>query len=176
MHVLNRVLATLLALGLFLGGLLAVVEIVLAALDRPHLVVPYDRWTSWLREQSFGDGIVRAVLIGMVVLGLLLLLAAVRRGRPGSLTLPARTEGVRVTASRRGIERTLSSAARRTDGVRDARARAGRRAVRVRAATALRSPGDLQQRVSDAVTGQLRELGLADRLRARVTVSQEASR
>ena len=40
MTVVNRVLATLLALALLLGGLLAVVEIVLAALGRPPWLVP----------------------------------------------------------------------------------------------------------------------------------------
>ena len=176
MHVVNRVVATLLALGLFLGGLLAAAEIVLAALDRPSWLVPHEQWSSWLADNTFQAGIARAVLIGMVVLGLLLLWLALRRGKPGSLQLPTRTDGVRVTASRRGIERALATAARRADAVRDARVRAGRRAVRVRASTALRQPGELQQPVTAAVTERLYELGLTGVLRPRVTVSGEASR
>lgn len=176
MHVVNRVLATLLALALFLGGLLAVVEIVLAALDRPAWLVPHPDWTSWLTGNTFPSGIVRAVLIGLAVLGLLLLVATLRRGRPGSLQLPGRTEGVRVTASRKGIERTLATAARRPDGVRSARVKAGRRAVRVRATTGLRSTEELRQPVTTAVTDRLEELGLTGVLRPRVTVSQESSR
>lgn len=35
MHVLNRIVSTLLALALFAGSLLGVAEIVLASLDRP---------------------------------------------------------------------------------------------------------------------------------------------
>lgn len=176
MHVVNRVVATLLALGLFLGGLLAAAEIVLAALDRPSWLVPHEQWSGWLADNTFQAGIARTLLIGMVVLGLLLLLLALRRGKPGSLQLPARTEGVRVTASRRGIERTLATAARRADGVRDARAKAGRRAVRVQASTALRRPEELQQPVTAAVTERLDELGLIGVLRPRVKVSGEASR
>jgi hypothetical protein len=175
-HVLNRILATLLALALFLGGLLAVVEIVLAAIDRPAWLIPHRQWSSWLREQTFTGGIVRAVLIGLAVLGLLLLVAALRRGKPGSLQLPARTEGVRVSASRRGIERSLATSARRTDGVRSARAKARRRRVRVKASTGLRSTAELQQPVTAAVTTRLEELGLTSVLRPRVTVSQESSR
>lgn len=175
MHVVNRVLATLLALALFLGGLLAIVEIVLAALDRPAWLAPHEQWSSWLAGQTFAEGVVRAVLIGLVVLGLLLLTVALRRGKPGSLRLPGRTEGVRVSASRRGIERSLATAARRADGVRSARAKAGRRAVRVKASTALRSTGDLQQPVTAAVTERLEELGLTGVLRPRVTVSRKAS-
>ncbi len=176
MHVVNRVLATLLALALLLGGLLAVVEIVLAQLDRPHWLVPHEQWSSTLAEQTFVGSVVRAVLIGLVVLGLLLLVLALRRGKPGSLQLPSRTQGVQVSASRRGIERSLGTAARRTDGVRSARVKAGRRAVRVKAATALRSPDELKQPVTTAVTGRLEQLGLDGVLRPRVTVTKESSR
>lgn len=176
MHVLNRVLATLLALALLLGGLLAVVEIVLAALDRPLWLVPHEDWSSWLTEQTFSGGIVRALFIGLVLLGLLLLVAALRRGKPGTLPLPGRTDGVRVSASRRGIERSVATAARRIDGVRDARARAGRRAVRVKTKTAMRASGDLQQRVTAAVSDRVEQLGLSGVLQPKVTVSQEKAR
>ncbi|TFV64139.1 hypothetical protein E4P41_02550 [Geodermatophilus sp. DF01-2] len=175
MHVVNRVLATLLALALFLGGLLAIVEIVLAALGRSPWLIPHPQWSTWLAEQTFAAAVVRAILIGLVVLGLLLLVAALRRGKPGSLALPGRTDGVRVSASRRGIERTLSTAARRADGVRSARVQARRRTVRVKASTALRSTDELQQPVTAAVTERLDELGLAGVLRPRVTVSRESS-
>jgi hypothetical protein len=174
-HVLNRVLATLLALALFLGGLLAVVEIVLAALDRPAWLVPHQDWSEWLTGATFADGVVRAVLIGLVVVGLLLLLVGLRRGKPGSIPLPARTDGVRVTASRRGLERSLATSARRAGGVRSARAKVGRRTVKVKATTAVRS-GDLQQPVTAGVTERLEELGLSGVLRPRVTVSQESAR
>jgi hypothetical protein len=176
MPVVNRVLAALLALALFLGGLLAAVEIVLSAVDRPYWVVPHQQWSSWLRHQTFGAGVVRAVLIGLVLLGLLLLFAALRRGKPRSIALPTRTEGVQVRASRRGIERSLVAAARRADGVRTARAKVRRRKVRVKASTAMRSPGGLQQPVAEAVTERLEELGLTGALRPRVTLSQETSR
>lgn len=176
MSIVNRVIATVLALALLLGGLLAIVEIVLAAVNRPYWLIPHPTWSTWLGEQSFTGGVVRAVLIGLAIIGLLLLLVALRRGKPGSLTLPGRTEGVRVTASRRGIERTLSNAARRADGVRSASVKAGRRAVRVKAATAVRSQHELQQPVTTAVSERLDELGLSGVLRPRVTVSGESSR
>jgi multisubunit Na+/H+ antiporter MnhC subunit len=176
MHVVNRVLATLLALALLVGGLLAVVEIVLAQLGRPSWLVPHEQWSSGLAGQTFIDPVVRAVLIGLVVLGLALLVLALRRGKPRSVRLPSRNEGVRVSASRRGIERSLSTAARRADGVRAARAKAGRRTVRVKAVTALRSTGDLQEPVATAVTGRLEQLGLGGILRPRVSIKKESSR
>lgn len=174
MHAVNRVLATLLALALLLGGLLAVVEIVLAQLGRPSWLIPHEQWSRGLAGQTFLDGVVRAVLIGLVVLGLVLLVLALRRGKPGSVQLPSRNDGVHVSASRRGIERSLSTAARRTDGVRSARVKAGRRAVRVKAVTALRSTGELQEPVSSAVTGRLEQLGLGGVLRPRVSIKKES--
>ena len=175
MTVLNRVLAALVALALFLGGLLAVVEIVLAGLDRPPWLVPHPDWSETLTGESFTAGVVRAVLIGLVVVGLLLLLVGLRRGKPGSIPLPARSDGVSVTASRRGIERSIATSARRVDGVRSARAKVGRRTVKVAATTGVRS-GDVQQPITAGVTERLEELGLSGVLRPRITVSQERSR
>jgi hypothetical protein len=174
--VINRVLATLLALALFLGGLLAAVDIVLVQLQRPPFLVPVAQWAAWFRVQTLGAGIVRAVCGGLVLLGLALLFCALRRGKPGALPLPGRTEGVTVTASRKELERALSAEAGRVDGVESARARARRRRVTVQARTALRDPGDLSSRVTDVVTGRLGELGLTERLRPRVTISSKGSR
>ena len=176
MTVLNRVVATLLALALLLGGLLAAAEIVLAAIGRPSWLVPHERWSTWLGDQTFSGAVVRLVLVGLVILGLLLLIAALRRGKPGSLPLAARTDGVRVTTSRRGVERSISTAASRADGVRSARAKVGRRTVRVKTSTAVRSPGELQQPVTAAVTERIEELGLTGVLRPRVTLAQESPR
>ena len=49
------------------------VEIVLGLLGRPYWLIPHPTWSSWLGDQSFSGGVVRAVLIGMVIVGLLLL-------------------------------------------------------------------------------------------------------
>ncbi|MCU1667978.1 MAG: hypothetical protein JWP40_905 [Blastococcus sp.] len=176
MQVINRVLATLLALALFLGGLLAALDIVLVQLQRPPFLVPASRWAAWLRMQSFNTGIVRAVCVGLILLGLVFLFCALRRGRPGALRLPGRTDGVAVTASRSGLERALSIEAGRVDGVRSARAKARRRRVKVIAATGLRDPGDLSTRIADVISERLGELDLADSLRSRVTVSSKGSR
>jgi hypothetical protein len=172
----NRLLATLLALALVLGGLLAAVDTALVQLERPPFLVPTDHWAAWFRVQSFGAGTVRAVCAGLVLLGLVLLLCALRRGRPASLPLPGRSEGVTVTASRRELERTLSAEACRVDGVESARTRARRHGVTVQARTALRDPGDLSTRVTEVVTARLGDLGLAGRLQPRVTVSSGSAR
>jgi hypothetical protein len=174
MRALHRVLATVLALVLFLGGLLAVVEIVLAQLGRAPLVVPRDRWAAWLDDQTWETPAVRAALVLVALVGLLLVLAAVRRGRPALLPLPAGAAppGVRAHASRRTVERSLADAVRDVDGVVAARASAGRRRVTVLVRSMTRS-GDPEQRVREAVDQRLRSLGLAGSLRPRVVLSYE---
>src|SRR5687768_13721642 len=89
-----RVVSALLALALLLGALLAVVEIVGAALERSPWLVPYPEWTDWLRSHTWEDWIVNAVLIGFLLVGLLLLFLALRRGKPATLALRGGSPGV----------------------------------------------------------------------------------
>ncbi|WP_159792762.1 DUF6286 domain-containing protein [Puerhibacterium puerhi] len=174
MRLLQRVLATVLALVLLLGGLLVVVEIVLAQLGRPPLVVPRQRWSAWVAGQTWELSTVRAVLVLVTVVGLLLVVAAARRGRPAALALPAgeAPPGVRASASRRTVEKALADAVRDVDGVVSAHARAGRRRVTV-SATAMTRAGGTEQHVREAVDEGLRSLGLAGSLQPRVEMSFE---
>lgn len=174
--VLNRVLSALIALALLAAGLLATVECVLAALKRPGWIVPRAQWADALKGVTWQDPIVRGVAAGAVVLGLLLLITALRRGAPGTLALPTTTEGVNVRAHRRGVERSVVSAVRRTDGVTGATAHASRRKVTVVARTSLRDSGDLRSTVQRAVDAQVSEMGLGDRLRSSVSVDSRGAR
>jgi hypothetical protein len=169
------VLATVLAAALFLGGLLAAVDVLLVQAGRTAFLVPTGQWAGWLRAQTFGAGIVRLICGALAVVGLLVLISALRPGRPGALRLPPRAEGITVTARRRELERTLATAATRVDGVSSARAKARRRSVRLHAATTLRQPGDLPTRVHQAVTARLNELGLGGTLRPRITLTRPRS-
>lgn len=172
----TRVVSALLALALLLGSLLAVVEIVAAAVDRAPALVPYSEWTGWLRDNSWNDWIVNAVLGGLVVLGLLLLALAFRRGKPASLPLRGRTEGVDVTASRRSVEKSLAAAASRTTGVTGASASVRRRRARVDARTVARSEPGIRDDVDSAVRERLDALGLEHPLRTRVDLTTKDTR
>lgn len=176
MGVLNRVLSALIALALLAAGLLATVECVLAALGRPGWLVPRTQWADAVSGSTWQDTVVRLVAAGVVVLGLLLLVAALRRGAPGTLALPTTTDGVNVRAHRRGVERSVVSAARRTDGVTSATAHASRRKVKVVARTSLRGGGDVQSAVRRAVDAQVADLGLDRRLRSSVSVDKRGAR
>ncbi len=172
----NKVLAALLALALLLGGLLAAVEIVLAQLNRPHWLVPAQQWSAWLGQARWDAAVVRVVLVGLVAVGLLLLVAALRRGKPRELAVPARTDAVQVSMARRAVEKTVAAAAQQTSGVQSATATASRRSITVTAGTLMRAPGDLAGQILAAVTHRLDELGL-DALRPKVKLTRkQASR
>ena len=175
----RRILSVLLALVLLLGGLLAAVEIVLALLGRDHWLVPHEDWADRIGEQTWDATTVRTVAGAVAVVGLVLLLVGLSRGRPAALTLPARADGpggVTVTASRRGIERSLEQAVRESDGITGAKATVSRRTATVYATSSTRVPGDLRPGVEKALAGRLAELGLTDTLRTKVRVTSREAR
>ena len=167
----TRLVSALLAVALLLGSLLVVVEIVAAGLGRPPVLIPYPGWTSWLRTHSWNDWIVNTVLGGLLVLGLLLLLLAFRRGKPASLALRSGSDGVDVTASRRSVEKSLAAAAARTTGIAGASASVSRRTARVNARTVARSEPGSREELESAVRRRLDSLGLERRLRTRVDLT-----
>lgn len=172
----TRVVCALLALALVVGSLLALVEVVAVALGLGPALVPHPEWTSWLRAQTWDDWTVIAVLVGLVVLGLLVLALALRRGKPASLALRSRTEGVEVTASRRSVEKAIAAAAARTTGIADASASVGRRTARVEGRTVARSEPGVRDEVQTAVEGRLDALGLGRRTRTRVDLTTKGTR
>ena len=66
---LTRGLSALVALALLLASLVALVEIVAAAVGRAPVVVRYPEWTAWLREHSWDDPVVRSQMALVVLLG-----------------------------------------------------------------------------------------------------------
>ncbi|RJK94946.1 hypothetical protein D5H78_13290 [Vallicoccus soli] len=164
---------SLLLLGAAAVGL---VEAVAGATGRPYVLLDGPAVAGALSVASWQDAPVVAAAVGAALLGLLLLVALLRRGRPRAVLLPAPgggtsdDRGVQVAASRRSVERSLAAAARGADGVLGASARAGRRRVVVRAEVGLHDAAALRPRVEDAVRARLDDLGLDGRLRPRVRV------
>ena len=172
----TRVVSALLALALLFCSVLAIVEIVAASLDRRQVLVSYPDWTDWVRTHSWDEWSVKALLGGLVVLGLLFLLLAFRRGKPAALTLRNRTDGVDVTASRRSVEKSLAAAAARTTGIAGASASVSRRTARVDARTVARSGPGIRKEVESAVRGRLDSLGTQRRMRTRIDLTTKDTR
>lgn len=170
MRLANRLLAVLVALALIALAVLVPVEALRAALGKPHWVLPWETWTRTLAANTWRTGWARAVLIGLAVVGLLLLLAELKPRRPGLLPLARLTDNVQAGTTRRSLQQVLCRAAAEVDGVTQASVKARRRRVKVTAASRLRDPGGLDQRVRDQVTERLTSLQLAAQPRLTVKV------
>jgi hypothetical protein len=176
MRILRRLLALVLAAALMLAAVIGLVEIVAAALGRPALIVPGQDWANRLRGYRWDDGVVRLGLSGALLLGLLLLMAGLHRGRSAELTLTSTEPGVTVTASRRGVERALAATARAIPGITSAKVSSRRRSVRVDAWTRIHDAGVLRDRVDTAVRERIDALVLARPPHLTVRVHTEESR
>lgn len=161
MNVVRRLLSTALAAALVTLGALVAVEVVLAALDRPAWLLPHSTTAATLRDNTWQSPLARLLGIGAVVLGGLLLLLSVRRGKPAALALTPMTDSVDAFVDRRGLQRALRDRARRVDGILQAKVKLGRRRVNVRARSALRDTTGLGQQVEQQLHGALDDLALA---------------
>ncbi len=168
MRVANRVLAAVIALGLFVGGLLLAVEIVVAGFDRRPWVVPHDRWYSSARFRSWESAPPRWIFIGIVAGGLALLVAQLVRRRTATLAL---TPGaIPADVGRRSLEKALIREASRIDGVSGAKARVSGDMADVVVNSSRRQTDDLGPLVTQALDRRLHTVGLARPPAVRVKV------
>lgn len=170
MRIANRVLSAALALSLVVGGLLVAAEVVVGVVGRGPWLVPYDRWERSARTTPWSDGDVRLLFAALVLAGAVLLVVEVARRRPEALTVRSGKGGVEAQLDRRGVERWLADKLERVDGVTEARARLGRKDVRVHVGTVERDTATTKQRVDEAIARHLGELELDQALPARVEV------
>lgn len=168
-HILRRVLSAIVALLLGAAGLLLALEAAngLIGRDRPALL-DYPPVVDDLSTRPWEADAVRWVAVLAVLLGLLLLYAAVRRAAQ-PLMMQSRGD-VRCEIPRGEVERLLSLAAERVSGVRSSRVKVGRNAARVTATTRVREPGDLPREVESACQDRLDALMLEQPLQTKVRI------
>lgn len=170
--VLNRVAAAVLALALVLVSLWGLVEIVLARWERSPWLLDVEEAGDWLRSNPWSDALVVTIGSVLALVGLGLVLLALRPGRPGEVAMVSSADALTVAASRRGIDRVLVVAAERQDGVQGASAKAGRRSARVVARTPLPDTGEIKARVTTAVRDRLDDLALVPTPKLRVKIKR----
>ena len=172
MRIATRLVSTLLALALLVGGLLLALEILAAGLGREDdLVVPWRDWRQDLLDTPWEDYVVRVVLAAMLAAGLLLLLLLFARRRPTAVRLADRSSGATAELDRGGLERHLSSCLSRVDGVAGTGVRVRGGKARVSAVTPARDTAPVEASLRNAAERALGELGLASPLPVRVVVS-----
>lgn len=178
MRLTNRFLAVLVALALLVFGVLVVAEIVwvLALGGSQELLLPYPALAEYLAELRWDSGAARAILIGLVLVGLLLIVAELRRSKPGLLTLASSGGPVTAGVDRRTLQKAAAAAATDVDGISSARARVSRRRISVSAVSGLRDGSGLPDQVTEGMQSWVDGLNLASPPAVSVRVDEARSR
>lgn len=171
MRIYLRLLSALLAAALLALGVVVAVEVVLAALNKPSWVLPYSSLASTMRENTWNSGYARTTAGVLCLIGLVLLISALRRGKPAEFSLTPLNEGVTSAVQRRGLQGALRDAATRVDGIGAADVTLKRRKARVTAESTLNDPGDIPQQVEREVAATLEEISLERPLKVSVTTN-----
>ncbi len=176
MQIVNRLLSVIVALALLAAAVVGTIEIVAAGVGRSPWLVDYTPVGDFLRTRAWEDNAVRAILLGLALLGLLLLILAWLKDRTSDVPLGTLGGGVQTNATRRSVEQMLVASAEGQDGVSSASAKVSSRSAEVQAVTRLREPpADLSDRVAGAAASRLESLDLARPLRLRVDVARKDS-
>ena len=169
MILVNRLLGLALGLALLTGGALIVGEVLLAITEQRPWVIDRTALDQQLSQLTWSDPRVLPTALALLAVGILLLLLQLIPRRPSTLPL-ASTEHRRSRIERRGVESRLRAVASADDDVLTAKARVGKRTVKVTARAEYGSElPAVQDRVRDAVAGELSRLGLDLALKSNVT-------
>jgi hypothetical protein len=138
---------------------------------------------DWLTGLAWGSPAVWTAAVVMVLIGLVLLLAAVVPGpfnalplrSPGAGPAPSRAAGQEIVMSRRAVARLASSYCRHLDGVASASATATARRVHLSVTTPLHETDELRTRITGGVRDRLNMVGLDPAPRVTATVRSKGT-
>lgn len=179
MRVLERLLALLLAAAVAVGSLVLAAEVLWAALGKQPLLVPWRSTYARGNADAWDSASVRLVAVGVLVAGLLLLVAELTPRRAPRLRMTGSDPTVDAAVSRRSLRSALLAAAKQVDGISGAKAKVSKRAAKVTATSRLGSAetargltGELEAALRERLDGL--QLARTPRLRARVTPKRQA--
>lgn len=172
MALFDRIAAVLLGLALLVLGILVPAEIAHTVLAKKpgQLILPWQTVTRYLTGHDWSTSPVLAISGVTAGVGLLLLLAELKRRRPGLVTLATDDPHLTAGTTRRSLQRALAARAEDVDGISSAAATVRHGRASVTATTGRRDPGDLRQQLTDQLTGWLDGLGLVKTPRLRATL------
>jgi hypothetical protein len=171
MRTLLRVLSPLLGLAVAALGAFVALEVIWSWVwgAGGHLVLPWPAWLLTLQGWTWTSTPVRLIAAGLVVVGLLLLVLALRSGRREVRLINPAPE-ITVTTSPRSLARLVGHQVRELDHVASASVTATPRKVSVRAAS--QQPADAARSgITEAVQTLLSDLPLVRTPQVRVVVS-----
>lgn len=124
-----------------------------------------DQTAAWVEAWTWGSVIVLVVFIAVAVIGLVLLIAAIKPGPPTALTLDQGSDGAgvhtEVVMTRRSVAKLATARAGQVDGVDSVSTVVGARRVTLSVSTPSQQGQAIEQQVRDRVTGALQAAGLA---------------
>lgn len=174
MTVVNRVLALLLSIALAALAVVVAVEVVAVALNKAPTLFDwrptYDRGFT----DRWSDTPVRAICIGLIVLGALLLLSQLAPRKPSRLAMRTEVPGLDVGVTRHGLAASAESAAETVDGIGHSNAKVKKRKVVVSARSRhadAASAKQLEDAVKAAVAVRFDRLQLAQQPKIKVSVA-----
>lgn len=175
MKFVNRVLAAVLSIALVAAGLLLVVEVVAYLLGLDPVLVQWPAAYDWASRTTWDDVALRLGFLCLALVGLVLLVAELKRSKVNRLPVGGAAEGVDIAYTRRGVANAVTSAVGAVDGVRGVSAQVGRRKIRVTAGSAAANPQaaeGLTGAVTQVTQRRIQEMGLDPAPRVVVAVAR----
>ena len=166
MRHINRLLGALLSVALILIAALVIVEVSDFRFTSKGAIVHWPTAYRWAGRTMWKQGSVRVTCIALIVVGLVLLVAELKRAKVSRLAADPDTtgvEGVDAAYTRRGVVSAVRSAVLDVDGVRAATVRVKRRKVTVAATASAREKAAAQsmaEPITTAAQARIDALGL----------------
>lgn len=170
MRVVNRLVSTVLAIVLLAVAVVVVVEIILAAVGHGPYLYHWQPLRDALVRNTWRDLGTQVTGVVLSLVGLLLLLVGLKRGRPDALELSGSGSGATVTTTRKSLQRALKATTLATDGVEKAKVAIRRRTVKVKVTSPMLEATPVQEAVEARATRLLDGFGLAEPLSIRTKV------
>ena len=126
-----------------------------------------DQTAAWVAALSWGNVWVLLLSIAVAVLGLILLIAAIKPGPPTAMIVDSGSSAdaagasTEVVMTRRSVAKLATARAGQVDGVDSVSSVVGARKITVAVKTPSQQRGEIEQQVRDRVTSALQSAGLA---------------
>lgn len=137
MRLFNRLLAALLAVALIVVGVLLIIEVIADRTTHDPAIVHWHSAYEWAGRTIWQAASVRVACIVLLAVGIVLLVAELKRPRVSRLSIATNSEGdadpIDAAYTRRGVANTVRSAVTDVDGIRAAKVKVRRHSVRVQA-------------------------------------------
>jgi len=169
MRVTTRLISALVAAALLVVSVIAIIELILAAVGRTPWLVDWRSVETFGQEHSWDDAAVRLIGLLFLALGAGTLMVALRRRPPVVLPTGIGSANVTIAIRRRSLERMLERQLRVLDGVASVSCRWTSARVEVRATTTRSTTTDLEDQILDRLRVLVGRAG-AEVSEARVSV------